>query len=128
MVAWNDDKAIAQDRGSLAFEVYMAQSTPQKTPNQIKAVLPDHLAYLSGLEASGQVLMAGPTSHETGEHMQSMGMLVFRAASMDEARALVEDDPMHKSGARTFTLRKWLVNEGNISLAVGLSSGTVNLS
>ena len=35
---------------------------------------------------------------------------------------------MHKAGARTYTLRKWLVNEGNISLNIGLSTRTVDLS
>ena len=105
----------------------MAVSTPEKSPAEIKDVLPDHLGYLKGLEAAGQLVLAGPLSDETGEEMQSAGMLVFRATNMDEARELAANDPMHKTGARSFTLRKWLVNEGNLSLSVELSSGTVTL-
>ena len=127
MVAWNEYKAIARDRGALAFEVFVAVSTPKKAPAEIKDVLPDHLGYLKGLEAAGQLVLAGPLSDETGEEMQSAGMLVFRAANMEEARELAANDPMHKTGARSFTLRKWLVNEGNLSLSVELSSGTVTL-
>ena len=42
--------------------------------------------------------------------------------------AMAEADPMHKSGARAFKLRKWLVNEGNLSLNIGLSTGKAVLS
>ncbi|MCG6883805.1 MAG: YciI family protein [Silicimonas sp.] len=127
MVAWNDYKAIARERGALAFEVFVAQSTPVAAPDQVKAVLPDHLAYIQSLERDGKLMMAGPLSDETGDEMQGAGMLVLKAASLDEARALAENDPMHKSGARSFTLRRWLVNEGSISVSIGLSTGTVQL-
>ena len=44
------------------------------------------------------------------------------------ARALAEADPMHREGARTFTLRAWLVNEGSLTLTVGLSGHRAALS
>jgi hypothetical protein len=47
MPAWDSYKAEATERGSLAFEVYRAQSTPAKAPEDVKAVLPDHLAYIA---------------------------------------------------------------------------------
>ena len=37
---------------------------------------------------------------------------------MDQARAIAEADPMHKEGKRTFTLRRWLVNEGGMTISV----------
>lgn len=127
MVAWNEYKAIARERGALAFEVYVAESTPQKAPEDVKATLPEHLAYLQNLEADGHLMMAGPVSDASGENMQGAGMLVLRAASMDEARALADADPMHSTGARAYTLRKWLINEGRLSITVGLSSGATSL-
>ena len=127
MVAWKEYKAIAQERGALAFEVYVAESTPEKSPEEVKAALPDHLAYIRSLETSGQLLMAGPVSDASGEEMQGAGMLVLRAGSMEDARKLAENDPMHLSGARKFTLKKWLVNEGRISISVGVSTGMVEL-
>ncbi len=123
MVAWNEYKGVAQERGALAFEVYVAESTPQKGPDALKAVLPEHLAYIQGLEKAGHIVMSGPLSDETGEEMQGAGMLVLRASSMDEAREFAANDPMHKSGARAFKLRKWLINEGSLSLSVGFSTG-----
>lgn len=128
MVAWNEYKAVARGRGALAFEVFVAESTPQKSPDEVKAVLPQHLEYVRGLEVSGKLMLAGPLSDDSGEEMQGAGMLVFRAASMEDARTLAENDPMHLSGARTFRLRKWLVNEGSLSITAGLSSGQIVIS
>ena len=128
MVAWNDYKAIARERGALAFEVFVAESTPAGDPDAVKAALPDHLAYIQGLESDGHLVMAGPMSDDSGTEMQGAGMVILRASSMDDARSLADNDPMHKSGARTYRLRKWLVNEGSVSLTVGLSTGRIQLS
>ena len=128
MVAWNEYKAIAKDRGALALELFVAVSTPQKPPEDVKSVLPDHLAYIQGLERSGRLVMAGPLSDETGDQMQGAGMLVLRASSMEDAHELAAKDPMHSTGARSFTLRRWLVNEGSLSVSVGLSTREVSLS
>ncbi|WP_420862508.1 YciI family protein [Algirhabdus cladophorae] len=128
MVAWNDYKADAKSRGALALELYVAHSTPDKAPEDVKAALGNHLAYQAQLEAKGQLAFAGPMSDETGDHMQGMGLIIYRAASLEEARALAEADPMHSSGARRFTLRRWMINEGSLTLNVGLSTKTVGLS
>ncbi|WP_299692676.1 YciI family protein [uncultured Tateyamaria sp.] len=128
MVAWADYKATARDRGALALELYVVMSTPAKTPDDVKAALPDHLAYQADLERAGQLAFAGPMSDETGEHMQGMGLVIYRADSFEAARALAENDPMHKTGARTFTLRRWMINEGSLTLSVGLSTGGAALS
>lgn len=123
MVAWAEYKAQAKARGALALELFVAQSTPSKPPQEVKAVLPDHLAYQAELERAGKLAFAGPLSDETGEEMQAMGMIVYRAESMDAAKALADADPMHKTGARTYVMRRWLINEGSFSLLVGLSTG-----
>jgi uncharacterized protein YciI len=128
MVAWAEYKSEAKGRGALALELYITQSTPAKGPEDVKAVLPDHLAYQAKLEAEGKLAFAGPMSDETGEHMQGMGLIIYRAESFEAARALAEGDPMHKSGARSFMLRRWMINEGSLNLSVGLSTQTVNLT
>ena len=128
MVAWADYKSEAKSRGALALELYVATSTPAKEPQDVKASLPDHLAYQAQLERAGSLAFAGPMSDETGEHMQGVGMIVYRAESLDAARALADGDPMHQSGARTYHLRRWMINEGSLSLNVGLSTGHVTLS
>ena len=128
MVAWVDYKAEAKSRGALALELYVAQSTPVKSPEEIKAALPEHLAYQAELERKGQLAFAGPMSDETGEHIQGMGLIVYRADSFEAARELAKNDPMHQCGARSFDLRRWMINEGSLSLSAKLSTGGVVLA
>ncbi|WP_270725894.1 YciI family protein [Shimia sp. Alg240-R146] len=128
MVAWADYKSEAKSRGALALELFVAHSTPAKSPEDVKASLANHLAYQADLERAGQLAFAGPMSDETGEHMQGVGLIIYRADSLEAARQLAENDPMHKSGARSFVLRRWLINEGSLNLSVGLSTGGSTLS
>jgi uncharacterized protein YciI len=128
MPAWNDYKKASQERGSLALEMFVVESTPAKTPEDLQANLPAHLAYQRTQEIAGTLAFAGPMSDMTGELMQGTGMIVYRAASMEEARSIADADPMHSSGARTYILRKWLINEGSFSLNVGLSSNKIGFS
>ena len=39
--------------------------------------------------------------------MIGAGLIIYRAESMDDARELARNDPMHAEGIRTFTLRKF---------------------
>ena len=50
-------------------------------------------------------------------------MIIIRADSMEEATRIAEADPMHSSGARTFRIRSWLMNEGGFNLRVTFSDG-----
>lgn len=128
MVAWIEYKEMAKKRGSLALELFVVESVPDKTPEFLKENLSAHLAYQRELELKGTLVLAGPVSDPTGENMIGAGLMIYRASSLEEARSIAAADPMHKSGARIFTLRKWLVNEGNLSINVGLSTGTVSLN
>ena len=123
MVAWAEYKAQAKSRGALALELFVAHSTPVGAPEDIKAALPDHLAYQAGLERAGSLAFAGPMSDETGQEMQGMGLIIYRADSLEAARALADGDPMHKTGARSYVLRRWMINEGSLTVQVGPSTG-----
>ena len=41
-----------------------------------------------------------------------------------EARRIAESDPMHQAGARRFTLRPWLLNEGTVTVKINYAAGT----
>ena len=128
MVAWTDYKAHAKERGALALELYVVMSTPGNSPDAVKDTLPQHLAYQRELEIAGRLVLAGPMSDESGENMIGAGLIIYRAATMAEANEMAENDPMHKSGARTYILRKWLVNEGSLNISLGLSTGKSQIS
>lgn len=127
MPKWSEYKKAAKERGSLAHELYVVESTVASAPETVKENLAEHLKYQQEQEKKGKLAFAGPLSDESGELMQGNGLIIYRASSMDEARELADKDPMHQSGARAYTLRRWLINEGSLSINVGLSTGSVNL-
>ena len=45
MPAWEEYKQAAKERGSLALEMFVVESTPAKTPEDVKENLPAHLSY-----------------------------------------------------------------------------------
>jgi len=55
-------------------------------------------------------------------------MVVVRAKSLAEAKQIAARDPMHKSGARNFTVRPWFVNEGTIAVRLNYSKGTFEMT
>ncbi len=128
MPPWSEYKEIAQKRGALAMELYMVQSFPAVDPEIMQNTLPDHLAYQKKMEAQGSLVMAGPISDESGANMIGAGLIIYRADSFEAAKSIAENDPMHATGARSFTMRRWLVNEGNITLSVRLSEQSMNIS
>lgn len=125
MPKWADYKRTAKERGALALELYVVNTRPVGPDADIPGSLPDHLAYQRQLESAGKLAFAGPVSDSSGEEMNGEGMIIYRAASLEDARALAADDPMHKNGVRTFTIRRWLINEGSFSLSVGLSTKVI---
>ncbi len=72
----------------------------QPTPEEM-AVLERHSAYLHGLLAAGTVVLFGRTQI-TDE--RCFGLVIFEAASEDEARGVVEGDPAVQDGVMTAEL------------------------
>ena len=60
-----------------------------------------HVVYLRALECTGRLSMAGPFADGSG------GMLVVRAATRDEASAILQADPFVQRGVRVAALRQW---------------------
>ena len=127
MPSWKEYRQTSKERGSLAFELYIVESTPVVPPDQMLEILPEHLAYQGEMERQGKLFLAGPMSDETGDEMSGGGMIIYNASSLEEAQEITENDPMHKKGGRTFKIRRWLVNEGALSLNIQLSEQKVTL-
>lgn len=128
MPDWKTYQEAAKARGALALELFMVHTVPAPGGPALPDVLPDHLAYQRKLESQGSLFLAGPLSDDTGTQILGAGLVILRADSLEQARQLADADPMHSRGARSYTLRRWLVNEGSLTLTVGLSTGAVALS
>lgn len=115
----------ARERGAMGFEVYQVTSTIADA-SRIDALRADHLAYMAGLEAAGNLMLAGPLSDTDGAEVAG-GCIILRARNMEEARAMASGDPMHKGGARRFELRRWLINEGGFTVSMVFRGGAAKL-
>lgn len=72
------------------------------------AVVPDHLTWLRGLEAAGHQPCSGYWADRKGCNGEGAGgMLLFEAASLQEALALVQGDPLIERGCVRWTLHEW---------------------
>lgn len=126
MASWTSYRDIARGRGALAYELFVVESTAESL-ERMREALPEHLAYQKALEAQGSLFLAGPLSDASGEETSGGGLMIYRAASLEAARALADADPMHRTGARRYSLRRWLVNEGALAVSVTLSDQRMRL-
>ncbi len=116
MPSWLEYKQTAQQRGSLAYELFAVISTPSGDIESVRHNLQAHLSYQTEQEELGNLAFAGPLSDEAGENMNGDGLIIYRAESYEAAMEFALNDPMHRSGARSFKLRRWLINEGSLCL------------
>ncbi len=96
-------------------------------PEEMMKHFPAHLQHQIRMEKEGHLFGAGPLSNEDGTPTGT-GMIVLRADSAEAARRLADQDPMHSSGARTYTLQQWSLNEGRVSVTLDFSDQSYRLS
>lgn len=118
----------SRERGYLAKQLYVIFTRASNGIDPIIAALQDHLSYQEKLEREGVMFAAGPNWTEDEQSWEGDGMIVYRAKSLEHARDIAAQDPMHLSGARTFTARPWLVNEGTLSIRIDFATGRFSLS
>jgi uncharacterized protein len=110
----------------LGKEMYLIVTRPVRSP-EIAKRLGDHLAHQVDLEKRGIMFAAGPL-YSKGSTVPEAGMFVLRANSFVEAEAIAMSDPLHAAGLRTFTIQKWRINEGSITVTVNLSDQSMQLT
>ena len=97
----------------LRKRLYVVLSKGGATPEQIGAVLPQHLEYMIGLEKKGVLFASGPLTAAAGAPAGD-GLTILRAENADEARAIAAADPFVVNKLRTFEVREWTMMEGSL--------------
>jgi len=111
----------------LRKRLYVVLSKGGATPEQISALLPQHLEFMIGLEKKGVLFASGPLSDAEGK-IRGDGLTIIRAANAADARRIAEQDPFVLNKLRTFELREWTVMEGSLGITVKLSDQTLELA
>jgi uncharacterized protein YciI len=107
----------------LRKQLYVVFTKPTNGMGPVMEVLKEHLDFQIDLERRGIMFGAGPFWNDAEDAWEGEGMVIIRATSLAEAKAIAASDPMHKAGARSFTVRPWLLNEGSVTVKVSYSDG-----
>ena len=121
--SWQQHIDKVTEKGLLAKQLYVIQTEPTGGMDAIFENLQEHLAYQLELERTGVMFAAGPLADDQCQEWEGEGMVIIRADSVEHAHQVASNDPMHKSGARKFRIRPWLLNEGSLTLKVTYSNG-----
>ena len=121
--AWQKHVEMIAEKGVLAKQLYVVMTKPRDGLQAVRDNLPEHLAYQLELEQKNIMFAAGPFADDRAQEWQGEGMVIIRAESLEQAHEIAAADPMHKSGAREYRVRPWLLNEGSITINVTYSDG-----
>lgn len=113
--------------GMLQKQLYVIFTTPVGGIDPILKNMKEHLDFQIDLERRGIMFGAGPFWSDDERTWLGEGMVIIRAESLAAAKTIAESDPMHKSGARTFSVRPWLLNEGTVTVRLNYSDQKVQL-
>ncbi len=74
---------------------------------QLNQHLNDHLRFVHSLKDQGVLAFTGPLFTPDGKNTGN-GFYVLRTDNLEEARRIIDQDPLHKEGIRTHTVEPWL--------------------
>jgi uncharacterized protein len=109
----------------LKQRLFVALSTARAGAEQMLPHVAEHLDYMNCLEARGLLFASGPFI-QPGV-LVGDGLTILQTNTIEEARALMEDEPLIKLGLRTFDLRPWEFREGQISVTLNVSKSSFSL-
>ena len=109
----------------LRKELYVVRTRPVVPREKLETLLAEHLEHQIRLEKSGVLFAAGPLFDQQGSNVG--GQIIVRARSFDEAKAIADSDPFHKAGFRSYTIERWSMNEGRISITLDYSDQSMNI-
>jgi uncharacterized protein YciI len=111
----------------LRKKLYVVLSKGGATPEQIAAIVPQHLEYMIGLEKQGVLFASGPLASAPGQPAGD-GLMILRAANAEEARKIAAADPFVVNKLRTFEVREWTVMEGSLGVKVYFSDQSLEIA
>jgi uncharacterized protein len=127
MAASAEERIRQLTQGMLRKRLYVVLSKGGASPEQIGALLPQHLEYMIGLEKAGVLFASGPLADAEGK-TRGDGLTIIRAGSAADARKIAEQDPFVINKLRSFELREWTVMEGSLSIKVNFSDQSLELA
>jgi uncharacterized protein len=86
---------------------------------EMEPYVAEHLKYMNELEGRGLLWGSGPFI-EPGVVVGD-GLTIFNVAEEADVHELMAEEPLVKRGLRSYSVRKWELREGRISIDLNLS-------
>ena len=83
------------------FQRYVILLSKLPDKSDTLEIIREHVAYIRSLDDRGILVLAGPFLDYRG------GMVIIKAASLDEADGIALTDPFVIHGVRNFEIRTW---------------------
>ena len=97
----------ADDYEMTTYQVGFLRKGPNWTPvgdsSELKALQAAHLEHIGKMAETGKLILAGPFSD--GGDLR--GLFIFRVDSLEDAKALAEQDPAVKAGRPVIEWHPW---------------------
>ena len=106
--------------------LYVVLRTPRDL-TRMDELLEAHLHWAVAAERRGELFASGPFVAEGGTPGALGGMSIVRAASEDEARAILAGDPFVAEGVFAIEVRRWLLMEGGFTVNVRFSDQSTRI-
>jgi uncharacterized protein YciI len=106
----------------------LVENPPAGSPSK-DVLRVEHKRFLAGLEDKGLIFGAGKFGNEKeGETANiGFGMFILRANTRKEAEAIAFQEPYTKAGHRTMTLIPWQRTEGDMTIQISVTNGTMTI-
>ncbi|MFN7024210.1 MAG: YciI family protein [Pseudorhizobium sp.] len=115
-------------KAMLQKQLFAIFTKPVNGLGAVLATMEEHLKFQVSLERDGVLFAAGPLWTDDENSWEGEGLVVVRALSREGAMEIARRDPMHISGARSFCVRPWLINEGTATIRLNYSSQTFSIA
>jgi uncharacterized protein len=100
-------------------------STANVASAEMEPHAPEHLRYMNSLEQQGLLWASGPfivPGVVVGD-----GLTIFNVPTEDDVHRLMSEEPLTKLKMRSYTVRKWELREGQISVSLSCSKSSFAL-
>jgi uncharacterized protein len=121
---------VSQEVGALLAPMikrplWVVLNSRKASSSEMEPYVAEHLDYMNKLEERGLLWGSGPFI-EPGVVVGD-GLTIFNVAEEADVHKLMAEEPLVKRGLRSYSVRKWELREGKISIDLFLSQSRFGL-
>jgi uncharacterized protein len=120
-----DPKVTELLKPMLRRKLFVALNRALVPSEEMAPYVAEHLEYMNALEESGRLFASGPFVQEGV--LVGDGLTILNTSTLEEARWLLQAEPLVKRGLREFELHAWELREGGMTVSLNASSSSFGL-